>query len=87
MDEETAVTGDEHDVAWNDFFAGFVLYAENIARPDRRKHAGSQCLEADCAARPENFDRKIKLMTLASLCRHDGHGQPKNYELFRLKRH
>jgi len=86
MDEEPVVSRDQHNVAWNDFFAGLVLDAENIARPDRRKHAGSECLEAYRAARPENFDRKIELMSIASLC-HEGHGRPKNYELFRLKWH
>jgi hypothetical protein len=84
MNEEPAVTRDQHDIAWNGLFARLVLDADNIARPYRRQHAGSQSLQAYGAARSENFGRKIELMTLANLGR-NGHG--KSYELLRLKRH
>ena len=57
----------------NSLVGRLVLDAENIAGPDRRKHTGSQCLQAYRAARAENFGRKLKLITLASLC-HDRHG-------------
>jgi hypothetical protein len=86
MDDEPAVPRDEYNVARNDFFAGPVLDAENFSRPDRRKHAGSECPKAYCAARSENFNRKVELMSFAGLGQ-KGHGWPKNYELFRLKRH
>jgi len=76
MNEEPAVPHHQYDVARNHVFAGRGLDAENITGPDRRKHAGSQCLQPDSAARAENFSRKFKLMIPAGLC-HNRHGQPK----------
>jgi hypothetical protein len=76
MDEEPTVARDQHDVSGNEVLATLALDAENVARPDRRKHAGSQCLEADFAPRIENFGGKVEFMSFTSLCR-DGHGWPK----------
>jgi hypothetical protein len=76
MNEEPAVPRNQHDVARNHVFGRRVLDAENITRPDRRKHAGSECLQANSAARAENFGRKLKFMILASLC-HNRHEQLK----------
>jgi hypothetical protein len=76
MNEEPGVARNQHDIARNHVFARRVLDAEKIAGPDRRKHAGSECLQADSAARAENFSRKLKLMILASLC-HNRHEQLK----------
>src|SRR5580704_784488 len=76
MNEEPAVPYRQHDVAQNQVFAGRGLDAENIPGPDRRKHAGSECLQADGAARAENFSRKFKLMIPAGLC-HNRHEQVK----------
>jgi hypothetical protein len=76
MNEEAAVPHRQHDVAQNQVFAGRGLDAENIPGPDRRKHAGSECLQADGAARAENFGRKLKLTIVARLG-HDRHEQLK----------
>jgi hypothetical protein len=76
MNEEPAVPHHQYDVAQNQVSAGRGLDAENIPGPDRRKHAGSECLQADGAARAENFGRKFKLMIVASLG-HDRHEQLK----------
>jgi len=67
MDEEPVLSRHQHDVASYDLVACFVLYAEKIARPDRRKHAGSQRLQANCAPRGENFGCHLHLMTLVSV--------------------
>src|SRR5579863_5693343 len=76
MNEEPAVPHHQYDVARNHVFAGRWRDAENIPGPDRRKHAGSECLQADGAARAENFGRKFKLMIPAGLC-HNRHEQLK----------
>ena len=76
MNEEPAVPHHQYDVARNHVFAGRGRDAENVPGPDRRKHAGSECLQADGAARAENFGRKFKLMIPAGLC-HNRHEQLK----------
>jgi len=68
MDEEAAVARDQHDISGNDVLAALALYAENVTRPDRRKHAGSQCLEADRPPRLENFGGEVELMSFRNLC-------------------
>jgi len=83
MNKKPPLSRNQHDVSGNDLFRP-TLDAENIARPDRRKHAVSERLQAYAAARAENFHRKIELMIVASLAHHC-HGRC--YELFRLKRH
>src|SRR5580700_6665456 len=76
MNEEPAFPRHQYDVARNHVFAGRVLDAKNITGPDRRKHAGSERLQADSAARAENFSRKFKLIIPAGLC-HNRHEQVK----------
>jgi hypothetical protein len=72
MDDEPPVPRDQHDVPRNDLLAGLVLYAENVAGPDRWKHAGSHCLQAYRATGVEHFGGKLPLMTLVCLC-HNWH--------------
>jgi hypothetical protein len=84
MDKKPPVPRHQHNVSRNDLVPSPVLDAENIAGPDRRKHAVSQRQQAYAAAGAQNFRRKIELRIVASLgC--DCHGR--RYELFRLKRH
>ena len=61
MHKESAVPGDQHNVTGNDFLTRLTLYAENIVRPNRRKHAGSECPQANGAARSEHFSCELKL--------------------------
>src|ERR1700722_17493257 len=73
VDKEPAVACDQQDVAGNNLIAGLVLDAENIARPDRRQHAGAESVKAKRASRSQEVGGEIEFMTLANL---GGHGGP-----------
>jgi hypothetical protein len=72
MHEEPALLRHQHDVAWNQRMGGSGLDTQNVARPDRRQHAGSLSLQAYGVACAENFRGKLKFVVLSRL-HHDRH--------------
>ena len=62
MHEEPALLRHQHDVAWNQRMGGSGLDTQNVARPDRRQHAGSLSLQAYGVACAENFRGKLKFV-------------------------
>ena len=70
MDKEAALSYDQRDVTDSDMFSRIALDDQEIARPDRRKHAGSQSLQPHAAPGPQNVRCKTALVAFASLRRH-----------------
>ena len=88
MNKEAAVAHNQHDVSRNDLVVRCTLNCEQIAGPQRGKHARSPRLELNSPVASEHLSRKIKLRILAIFqWLRVWHGPPRNYEVCRLNLH
>src|SRR5271169_5020969 len=73
MNKEAFVAQNQHDVSRTGLVVRSALNGEQIARPQRGKHARSPYLQANGAVAAKNLGRKTKFSILASF-QHGCHG-------------
>ena len=67
VDEETAVAGEEYDVAHKKLFEPARLDGQQVARPKRGQHAVAECREADLSRGSENLRNQVVLNLVPGL--------------------
>ena len=69
MNKEAVVAHNQHNLSSYNFIGRCGLNRQQIARPQRGKHARSPCLYSDDTVAAKQFGRKIKLEILARVRR------------------